>query len=51
MAVVQTWIDSFGETVKFKYDEDGFPVISDYERLNRVKTNRYKCGNILQLKK
>lgn len=32
-AAVETWIDTFGETVTFEYDEQGFPKIPDYSKL------------------
>ena len=32
-AAVETWIDTFGETVSFEYDEQGFPKIPDYSQL------------------
>lgn len=32
-AAVETWIDTFGETVSFEYDEQGFPKIPDYSKL------------------
>lgn len=30
---VKTWIDTFGETVKFSYTKDGFPKMPDYSVL------------------
>ena len=32
-ASVETWIDTFGETVPFEYDEEGFPKMPDYSLL------------------
>ena len=32
-AAVETWIDTFGETVAFDYDEEGFPKMPDYNKL------------------
>lgn len=32
-AAVKTWIDTFGETVPFNYDSDGFPIMPDYNKL------------------
>lgn len=32
-AAVNTWIDTFGETVSFTYDLEGFPVMPDYSKL------------------
>ena len=32
-AAVKTWIDTFGETVKFEYTEDGYPKMPDYSKL------------------
>lgn len=29
-AAVNTWIDTFGETVQFEYTDDGFPKMPDY---------------------
>lgn len=30
---VQTWIETYGETVPFTYDEEGYPVMPDYNHL------------------
>jgi hypothetical protein len=30
---VSIWIDTYGETVSFNYDEDGFPIMPDYTKL------------------
>lgn len=30
---VRTWIATFGETIPFNYDNDGFPIMPDYTRL------------------
>lgn len=30
---VEIWIETFGETVKFQYDEDGFILMPDYDSL------------------
>ena len=30
---VVTWLDTFGETALFSYDEDGFPIMPNYEKL------------------
>lgn len=27
---VETWIETFGETVQFNYDDEGFPLMPDY---------------------
>ena len=32
-AAVKTWIDTFGETVKFEYTEDGYPKMPDYSKI------------------
>lgn len=32
-AAVETWIDTFGETVQFKFDEEGYPKMPDYTLL------------------
>lgn len=32
-AAVDIWIDTFGETVQFQYDQKGFPVMPDYSLL------------------
>ena len=32
-AAVKIWIDTFGETVPFEYDEEGFPKMPDYSSL------------------
>lgn len=29
-AAVETWKDTFGETMPFKYDTEGFPIMPDY---------------------
>ena len=30
-AAVELWIDTFGETLPFMYDEQGFPIMPDYK--------------------
>lgn len=30
---VQTWIETYGETMPFTYDEEGYPVMPDYNNL------------------
>lgn len=30
---VETWIQTFGETVEFEYDEEGYPLMPDYSLL------------------
>lgn len=30
---VRTWLDTYGETVPFNYDEDGFLIMPDYTKL------------------
>ena len=32
-AAVDTWIDTFGETARFQYDDEGFPEMHDYSLL------------------
>ena len=34
-AAVVIWKDTFGETIKFSYDSDGFPIMPDYNNLNK----------------
>ena len=34
-ASVETWIDTFGNSSSFTYDDDGFPLMPDYSELKR----------------
>ncbi|MBQ2642894.1 MAG: hypothetical protein IJF94_03740 [Eubacterium sp.] len=39
-AAVSIWNDTYGETVEFKYNDDGFPQMPDYNNLPTCKEER-----------
>lgn len=41
-AAVHIWIDTYGETVEFEYNDDGFPIKPDYNNLPTCNEERNK---------